>query len=38
MLAHTIPGVFVVASMVVAIAPSQAEGDYTYIKVQTSRR
>ena len=33
MLAHTIPGVLVVASMVAAIALLQAEGHYTYITV-----
>jgi hypothetical protein len=31
MLAHTLPGVLVVASMVAAIALLQAEGHYTYI-------
>ena len=31
MLAHTMPGVMVVASMVAAIALLQAEGHYTYI-------
>jgi hypothetical protein len=31
MLAHTVPGVLVVASMVAAIALLQAEGHYTYI-------
>jgi hypothetical protein len=30
MLAHTAPGVLVVASMVAAIAILQAEGHYTY--------
>jgi len=33
MLAHTVPGVMVVASMVAAIALLQAKGRYTYIKV-----
>lgn len=33
MLAHTIPGVLVVASMVAAIALLQADGHYTYITV-----
>jgi hypothetical protein len=33
MLAHTLPGVLVVASMVAAIALLQAEGHYTYITV-----
>lgn len=33
MLAHTLPGVLVVASMVAAIAFLQAEGRYTYITV-----
>jgi hypothetical protein len=33
MLAHTLPGVLVVASMVAAIAILQAEGHYTYITV-----
>lgn len=33
MLAHTIPGVLVVASMVAAIALLQAEGHYTYITI-----
>ena len=33
MLAHTVPGVQVVASMVAAIAILQAEGHYTYITV-----
>jgi len=33
MLAHTVPGVMVVASMVAAIALLQAEGHYTYITV-----
>jgi hypothetical protein len=33
MLAHTVPGVLVVASMVAAIAVLQAEGHYTYITV-----
>jgi hypothetical protein len=33
MLAHTVPGVLVVASMVAAIALLQAEGHYTYITV-----
>lgn len=33
MLAHTVPGVLVVASMVAAIALLQAEGRYTYITV-----
>jgi hypothetical protein len=33
MLAHTVPGVMVVASMVAAIAILQAEGHYTYITV-----
>jgi hypothetical protein len=33
MLAHTLPGVIVVASMVAAIALLQAEGHYTYITV-----
>ncbi len=33
MLAHTIPGVLVVASMVAAVALLQAEGHYTYITV-----
>ena len=33
MLAHTLPGVLVVASMVAAIALLQAEGGYTYITV-----
>jgi hypothetical protein len=33
MLAHTLPGVMVVASMVAAIALLQAEGHYTYITV-----
>ena len=33
MLAHTIPGVLVVAAMVAAIALLQAEGHYTYITV-----
>jgi intracellular sulfur oxidation DsrE/DsrF family protein len=33
MLAHTMPGVMVVASMVAAIALLQAEGRYTYITV-----
>jgi hypothetical protein len=33
MLAHTLPGVLVVASMVAAIALLQAEGRYTYITV-----
>ena len=33
MLAHTIPGVLVVASMVAAIALLQAEGHYSYITV-----
>jgi hypothetical protein len=31
MLAHTMPGVLVVASMVSAIALMQAEGRYTYV-------
>jgi hypothetical protein len=31
MLAHTVPGVLVVASMVAAVALLQAEGHYTYI-------
>jgi hypothetical protein len=33
MLAHTVPGVLVVASMVAAIALLQADGHYTYITV-----
>jgi intracellular sulfur oxidation DsrE/DsrF family protein len=33
MLAHTLPGVLVVGSMVAAIALLQAEGHYTYIKL-----
>jgi hypothetical protein len=33
MLAHTVPGVLVVASMVAAIALLQAEGHYTYIRI-----
>jgi intracellular sulfur oxidation DsrE/DsrF family protein len=33
MLAHTVPGVMIVASMVAAIALLQAEGHYTYITV-----
>jgi hypothetical protein len=33
MLAHTVPGVMLVASMVAAIAILQAEGHYTYITV-----
>jgi len=33
MLAHTVPGVMVVASMVAAIAILQADGHYTYITV-----
>jgi intracellular sulfur oxidation DsrE/DsrF family protein len=33
MLAHTVPGVLVVASMVAAIALLRAEGHYTYITV-----
>ena len=33
MLAHTVPGVLVVASMVAAIALLQAEGHYTYIAI-----
>jgi len=33
MLAHTLPGVLVVASMVAAIALLQAEGHYTYITI-----
>jgi intracellular sulfur oxidation DsrE/DsrF family protein len=33
MLAHTMPGVLVVAAMVAAIALLQAEGHYTYITV-----
>jgi hypothetical protein len=33
MLAHTVPGVLVVASMVAAIALLQAQGHYTYITV-----
>lgn len=33
MLAHTIPGVLVVAAMVAAVALLQAEGHYTYITV-----
>jgi hypothetical protein len=33
MLAHTVPGTLVVASMVAAIAILQAEGRYTYIKI-----
>jgi intracellular sulfur oxidation DsrE/DsrF family protein len=33
MLAHTVPGVLVVASMVAAVALLQAEGRYTYITV-----
>jgi len=33
MLAHTVPGVLVVVSMVAAIAVLQAEGHYTYITV-----
>ena len=33
MLAHTVPGVLVVASMVAAVALLQAEGHYTYITV-----
>ncbi len=33
MLAHALPGVLVVASMVAAIALLQAEGHYTYLKV-----
>lgn len=33
MLAHTVPGILVVASMVAAIALLQAEGHYTYITV-----
>jgi hypothetical protein len=33
MLAHTVPGVLVLASMVAAIALLQAEGHYTYITV-----
>ncbi|MHB1937172.1 MAG: hypothetical protein ACYCOR_11375 [Acidobacteriaceae bacterium] len=33
MMAHTLPGVLVVASMVAAIALLQAEGHYTYITV-----
>ena len=37
MLAHIVPGVLVVASMVAAIALLQAEGHYTYITVYTSR-
>ena len=32
MLAHTVPGTLVVASMVAALAILQAEGSYTYIK------
>jgi hypothetical protein len=33
MLAHTVPGTLVVASMVAAIALLQAEGRYTYITI-----
>ena len=33
MLAHTVPGILVVASMVAAIALLQAEGHYTYVTV-----
>jgi hypothetical protein len=33
LLAHTVPKVLVVASMVAAIALLQAEGHYTYIKI-----
>jgi hypothetical protein len=33
MLAHTVPGTLVVASMVAALALLQAEGSYTYIKI-----
>jgi hypothetical protein len=33
MMAHTVPGVLVVASMVAAIALLQSEGQYTYITV-----
>lgn len=33
MLAHTMPGTLVVASMVAALALLQAEGSYTYIKI-----
>jgi hypothetical protein len=33
MLAHTMPGVMVVASMVAAIAVLQSEGHYSYITV-----
>ncbi len=33
MLAHTIPGILVVASMVAAIALLQSEGHYSYITV-----
>jgi hypothetical protein len=33
MLAHALPGVLVVASMVAAVALLQAEGHYTYVTV-----
>jgi len=33
MLAHTVPGILVVAAMVSAIALLQSEGHYSYIKV-----
>jgi hypothetical protein len=33
MLAHTVPGVLVVASMVSAIALLQCEGEYSYVKI-----
>jgi hypothetical protein len=36
MLAHTVPGVLVVASMVAAIALLQTDGHYSYITVQGS--
>jgi hypothetical protein len=33
MLAHALPGVLIVASMVAAIALLQTDGDYSYITV-----
>jgi intracellular sulfur oxidation DsrE/DsrF family protein len=33
MLAHTVPGVLVVASMVAAVALLQCEGHYSYISI-----
>jgi hypothetical protein len=37
-LAHTVPGILVVASVVAAIALLQAEGYYTYITARSSGR